>query len=245
MTIRTKYLALLCFFAPGLLGSCSEAASSETKPTAKSASAAGEGPIVVELFQSQGCSSCPPANAALNALAPRADVIALSYAVTYWDRLGWKDKFASPAFTQRQYDYKAALRADSVYTPQVILNGTRAIVGNGKGELAHAVAATKAIGGGPAITAEQGKVSIGVGTGKATVWLVRYDPRTHNVAIRSGENEGRTLPHRNIVRQFEKLGSWSGKAISFTVAPAKDQAWHSVILVQREQAGAIISAKRL
>ena len=109
-------------------------------------------PIVIELFQSQGCSSCPPANAALNAIAGRRDVIALSYAVTYWDRLGWKDKFADPAFTQRQYDYKSALKADSVYTPQVVLNGTKAIVGNGDGELSRAVKVTKPVSAVPAIS---------------------------------------------------------------------------------------------
>jgi len=84
------------------------------------------GPIVVELFQSQGCSSCPPTNAAFNLIADRADLIPLSFAVTYWDNLGWKDRFAKPAFTQRQRDYAKTLRVGAgVYTPQVVINGAR------------------------------------------------------------------------------------------------------------------------
>jgi hypothetical protein len=82
-------------------------------------------PVVVELFQSQGCSSCPPANANVNALSARADVLALSFAVTYWDRLGWKDTFAKAQFTERQWQYARAMRQQDVYTPQVVVNGGR------------------------------------------------------------------------------------------------------------------------
>jgi hypothetical protein len=207
--------------------------------------AAATGPVVVELFQSQGCSSCPPANAALNELADRKDVIALSFAVTYWDRLGWKDIFADPAYTQRQRDYASALGNDGVYTPQIVLNGKRAIVGNGKGELARAVRETKALGDGPAIALEDGKVSIGGGSGSGTVWLVRYDPRTQNVAIRTGENGGRTLPHRNIVRELKNLGSWSGNAKSYALPKASDTGYRSAILVQNGKAGPIIAAAKI
>jgi hypothetical protein len=151
-----RYFGPAALAATLALSSCTQPAQSETAK-----SVASGGPVVIELFQSQGCSSCPPANAALNAIAPRKDVIALSYAVTYWDRLGWKDKFADPAFTQRQYDYKTALGEDSVYTPQVVLNGSKAIVGNGKGELERAVGATRAVSGGPSITLDKGQVSVG------------------------------------------------------------------------------------
>jgi hypothetical protein len=225
------------------LGSCNEAIQSEPVKPKQATQTQNTGPIVVELFQSQGCSSCPPANAALNALATRRDVIALNYAVTYWDRLGWKDSFANPAFTQRQYDYKAALKANNVYTPQAILNGTRAIVGNGKGELASAVASTKAVSGGPAISYADGKVSIGKGTGQASILLIRYDPRLHNVKIGTGENGGRILPHRNMVRQISKLGNWTGKAESYALPPLNNANYRSVILVQRGTAGAILAAE--
>jgi hypothetical protein len=96
-------------------------------------------PVVVELFQSQGCSSCPPANADLNAIADRGEVLALSFAVTYWDRLGWKDTFGSPRFTARQQDYANAGRGE-VATPEFIINGAYAVVGSNRPALEAAIA---------------------------------------------------------------------------------------------------------
>jgi hypothetical protein len=226
-----------------MLTSCGEPARSDIpKPTTASTGSANA-PIVVELFQSQGCSSCPPANAALNELADRKDVIALSFAVTYWDRLGWKDTFATPAYTQRQRDYAATLKGGSVYTPQVIINGRRELVGNGRGELAGAVRESKGLSAGPTISSAAGNVTIGAGTGKATIWLVRYDPRSIDVAIKAGENNGRTLPHRNIVRQLTKLGNWSGSQQSLTLPKAANAGWRTAILVQSGSTGPILSAK--
>lgn len=200
-------------------------------------------PIVVELYQSQGCSSCPPANAALNAIADQPGVIALSFAVTYWDRLGWKDIFADKTYTQRQYDYAQALDNANVYTPQVVINGKSELTGIKRGELARAVAAAKPLSSGPKITIERNRVDIGKGSGSGNVWLVRYDPRINNVAIRSGENGGRTLPHKNIVRSLVRLGQWQGKTASFILPSSGDTSWKSAILVQRQGAGEIISAK--
>jgi hypothetical protein len=227
------------------LSSCQQASiSSDAKAAAAPASKANTaGPVVVELFQSQGCSSCPPANAALNAIADRNDVIALNFSVTYWDRLGWKDIFADPEYTQRQYNYASALGDSNVYTPQVILNGKRAIVGNKPGEINRAVTAATGLSGGPAISANSKTASIGAGSGKATVWLVRYDPRIQNVAIKSGENSGRTLPHKNIVRQLVKLGDWNGKAATYTLPAAQSAAYKSVILTQSKAGGEIYSAR--
>jgi hypothetical protein len=227
------------------LASCREVAESETPELRYATTASADAPIVVELFQSQGCSSCPPANAALNALADRKDVIALSFAVTYWDRLGWKDTFATAEYTQRQRDYAATLRGGSVYTPQVIINGTRELVGNGRGELAGAVGQAKGLSGGPAISTDQAKVMVGAGKGKATVWLVRFDPRTHDIAIKAGENGGRKLPHRNIVRQLEKLGSWSGAEQSYALPKSAQAGLKTAILVQSGATGPILAAKLL
>lgn len=247
--MRRSVSLVVCVLASWLSG-CEPTASNVPVPAVKKASAASAQPVVIELFQSQGCSSCPPANAALNALADRNDVIALSYAVTYWDKLGWKDKFADPAFTQRQYDYQSALKARSVYTPQIVLNGTKAIVGSGDGELNRAVKAMHPVSATPSIVRVKNGVLIGAGKRataktKATVWLVHYDPRTHDVAIRAGENGGRTLPHRNIVRQFIKLGDWTGNEASFKLPAAKNSALKTVILVQSGTAGAILSAKQI
>ncbi len=201
-------------------------------------------PIVLELYQSQGCSSCPPANAALNAVAEQPGVIALSFAVTYWDRLGWKDVFADKAYTQRQYDYAHALGNANVYTPQIVINGKTAITGIKRGELAQSIKASRPVSGGPSINIDKGNVAIGKGSGSANVWLIRYDPRTHNVAIRSGENGGRALPHKNIVRSLEKLGTWNGAATNFKLPAATASQLKTVIIVQRAGAGAIIAAKQ-
>jgi hypothetical protein len=234
----------LCLGLLPLLATCNDAAEGEIPKTQFVKEASTDKAIVVELFQSQGCSSCPPANAALNAIADRPDVIALSFAVTYWDRLGWKDSFATPAYTQRQYDYSSALRNDGVYTPQVVLNGARDIVGNGKGELADAVAKTSPVANAMSITLNASTVSLGAGKGSGTVWLVRYDPRNQQVVVKTGENAGRTLPHKNIVRQLAKLGSWNGSVTRFDLPAASVSGLKTVILVQNGKVGSILAAKR-
>ena len=218
-----------------------------TPQTSMRSKASGDsnGLIVLELYQSQGCSSCPPANAALNAIAGRSDIIALSFAVTYWDRLGWKDIFGDPAYTKRQYAYAGALGNNGVYTPQVILNGRRAIVGNRPGALERAIAATGKLSGGPLIEVKSGAVFIGAGKGNGDVLLIRYDPRNQQVAIRTGENGGRKLPHRNIVRQFVKLGQWDGNSVTYELPVNPNVVWQSAILVQSKQTGPILAARKL
>lgn len=201
-------------------------------------------PVVVELYQSQGCSSCPPADRVVNKLADRADVIPLSFAVTYWDDLGWKDIFGSPAYTARQWDYAHTAGRSQVATPQVIVNGRDAVLGSREGEL-NAAIARNVVKTGPAITAANGKVTVGAGKAtNATVWVVRYDPRTIDVAIKAGENGGSTIPHRNIVKQLVNVGSWSGKTASFTL-PAAPAGLKTAILVQDGKGGPILSAAKI
>jgi hypothetical protein len=241
--------ALLLTLIPLALAGCQQSApivedaQAATESIAANSSASADNPIVVELYQSQGCSSCPPANAALNAVADQPGVIALSFAVTYWDRLGWKDIFADKAYTQRQYDYAHALGNANVATPQIIINGKRAITGIKQGELARNIASSSPVAKGPTIEIGKDKVKIGKGSGTANIWLVRYDPRIHNVAIRSGENTGRTLPHKNIVRSLTRLGQWNGTATSFDVPASTTGQLKTAILVQRAGAGQIIAAK--
>ncbi len=203
-------------------------------------------PTVVELFQSQGCSSCPPANANLNAIADRPDVLALSFAVTYWDRLGWKDTFAHPAYTARQWEYSKAAGRTHVSTPQVIVNGRGVLVGARKEQLDAFIKRFDRGASGPQIVAAPGRVSIGRATSRrpANVWLVRYDPRTHQVPIRAGENGGRTLPHKNIVRAIHLLGKYNGDQASFAI-PAAAGPYRSALLVQDGPGGAILAARRL
>ena len=211
------------------------------------AQTAAAGPIVIELFQSQGCSSCPPANANVNALATaRPDVLALSYAVTYWDQLGWKDTFAQPAFTERQRAYQRSGQSDGVYTPQVVINGRKALVGADRGGLNRAVAAVGPLRGGPAIVRDAGGVTIGAGQGgPATVLVVTYDPRERAVPVKAGENTGRTLPHRNIVTALREAGVWNGKSLHVVVAMPKDRALRNVVLVQRGAGGPLLAAARI
>ena len=203
-------------------------------------------PIVVELFQSQGCSSCPPANAYVNGIAGRPDVIALSFAVTYWDSLGWKDIFASPAFTDRQRAYADASGHAEVYTPEVVVNGRHDVVGSNPVALARALAqgASDAAAASVSLTGDRVVVGAGRTAQPADVWLVRYDPSTIQVRITRGENDGRTLPHRNIVRQLIHLGTWNGTAASFAVPSAPAPGLLSAALVQTAHGGPILAAAR-
>ena len=202
-------------------------------------------PAVVELFQSQGCSSCPPANANLLALeAKRPDILALSWQVTYWDNLGWKDTFASEAFTNRQYDYSHYQKQDGVYTPQVIVDGQKELVGSDRAQLDQVIA--QAHTQGPSLSWIKGQLQVGAGKPAAPtdVWLVRYDPRTINVAIRAGENGGRTLPHRNVVRELVNLGTWDGRAKTFNIPVPKLNGLSTAALVQIKAGGDILSASK-
>jgi hypothetical protein len=216
-------------------------------PTSPALAADAAHPTVVELFQSQGCSSCPPANAVLNAIADRPDVIALSFAVTYWDRLGWKDTFAHSAHTARQWEYSRAGGRTHVSTPQMIVNGRGVLVGSSKAQVEAFIRRFDRGASGPAISSAGGKATVAAGRAAkpANVWLVRYDPRAHEVPIRAGENGGRTLPHKNIVRSIHLLGKWTGNAASFALPPAANRVYRSAILVQDGPGGAILSAGRI
>jgi hypothetical protein len=200
--------------------------------------------VVVELFQSQGCSSCPPAEANLNAIAARPDVLALSYAVTYWDDLGWKDTFAQQIFTDRQWAYAQRRGRDNVWTPQVYVNGRKDIVGTSRTQLDDVIADSSATATvAPTITWQPNRVSIGAGTsGNYDIWLVRYDPRTIDVAIGAGENSGRVLPHRNIVRELVNLGHWNGKTQEFALPMPRFAGLSTAALIQSSPGGAIIGA---
>ncbi|HWF01235.1 MAG TPA: DUF1223 domain-containing protein [Caulobacteraceae bacterium] len=208
-----------------------------------SAPAAGAAhPVVVELFQSQGCSSCPPANANVMAIADRPEVLTLSWQVTYWDQLGWKDSFGAAAFTQRQWDYAHALHHDNVFTPQVVVNGRADGVGIRREELDALLRRGDRGLAGPKIGLAADRVSVEGGPGRATVVLVRYDPRILQVPIARGENGGRTLPHRNVVRQFVRLGDWTGGKASFALPPPSASGLKTAVLVQVGAAGPILAA---
>jgi len=207
--------------------------------------ASAASPVVVELFTSQGCSDCPPANANLRAIADRPDVLALSFSVTYWDRLGWKDTFGKPEFTQRQYAYAEGFHRNEVYTPQMVVNGHVDLVGNVKADIEKTIA-QEGPPKGPEIALTSNTVTVAASSKPAKaaiVWLVRYDPRTVNVPVGRGENVGVVLPHRNVVRALTQLGSWNGNAANYTLPPAPD-GLSTAVLVQ-EPGGIILSAAKV
>jgi hypothetical protein len=203
-------------------------------------------PTVVELFQSQGCSSCPPAAANVRAISDRPDVLALAFEVDYWDRLGWKDTFSSPAWTARQYAYAHAMRSDGVYTPQVVVNGRVAGDGLDAGGLGALLRHGDRGASGPSVAFGGGTVTVGQGAAPAAgadVWLARYDPRVVEVEVRRGENAGRTLPHKDVVREMVLLGRWTGQAASFPV-PADGAGLAEAAIVQAPGAGPILAAAK-
>lgn len=197
---------------------------------------------VVELFQSQGCSSCPPANRNVMALTNRTDTLVLSWQVTYWDYLGWKDRFAKPAFTERQRAYSRALGHEGVWTPQVVINGKGDVVGSNSGELQVAMRRYARQDENVRARIEQSKAIVAGKAEDASVYLVRFDPRLVQVPIRAGENQGRTLPHRNVVKELIYLGRFSGGVREWTLPPAGEAGLRTALLVQKGRAGPVLAA---
>lgn len=206
-------------------------------------------PAVVELFTSEGCSSCPPAELYTAELAQRGDVLALTYHVDYWDDLGWRDHFSLHEATLRQRAYAAALNQSGVFTPQMVIDGRRSFVGSDRKAIARELAEPRE---GPRITAalHEGTVRIGVGpaSGTATgeVLLIAYR-HSATTWIGRGENAGRTINEVNIVRSIRSLGRWEGRPADYFVrtdslpADATDVA----VLLQSAGPSSIVSAATL
>src|SRR5271169_1802542 len=185
---------------------------------------AGEQPVVVELFTSEGCSSCPPADALLVELANRPDVLALSLHVDYWDRLGWKDPFSSPQATARQEQYARLLNIDTVYTPQIVVDGRREAVGSDRAAVERAVDAASHESSAVPVTlsVKNGQARITLGRGgdaaNASVVLIGFDRRRVDTVER-GENSGRTLTHVDVMRGIEEVGRFTGQASQIVSTP--------------------------
>jgi hypothetical protein len=195
---------------------------------ARAAKPAGH-PVVVELFTSQGCSSCPPADALLGELSRRDDVITLGYHVDYWDYIGWPDPFADPLFTSRQRLYASALGNRTIYTPQMVLDGTLDQVGSRRFEVEAAI--DRLLTANPAdrisvpITLSRlSDGSIGAALPTADVpagstVLMAASTSRHVTEIRRGENAGWTLTNYDVVRRLAKVGDYSGRAVDWAIAP--------------------------
>jgi len=177
---------------------------------------------VVELFTSQGCSSCPAADKVLREVARDPSVIALSLNVDYWDYLGWKDTLALHGHTNRQRAYAGARNDRNVYTPQVVVNGTAQLIGSDRAAVDAAISAAKRTASVPvAMKVEGGKVLITVAAATddrkaAEIWLCPVSSRV-SLAIGRGENKGENLTYTNVVRRWIKLGDWNGEEKTYAV----------------------------
>jgi hypothetical protein len=242
----TPLVAAVLATAAAIFGSVAPwgGAAAESTPGASARS-----PVVVELFTSQGCSSCPAADVVLGELRERADVLPLSFHVTYWDRLGWPDTFGLEASTERQRSYAATLDNDGLYTPQMVIGGRVDVVGSRRGRVHDAIEllATHRAPGLP-IAIDGGQLRLGRGDPTAaTIWLFAID-REHDVQIGRGENRGRTVRYHNVVREVTELGHWSGDALEFDL-PLERLAGEgrdgAAVVVQQQDSGVILAASQL
>jgi len=197
---------------------------------------------VVELFTSQGCNSCPPADAVLAELAERGDVVALGYHVDYWDYLGWKDTLATPENTERQKLYVQAFGKREVYTPQAVINGRIHVKGGKRGAVKAAVSELERTGSGMSVDINVTRTTESVvidaagvpgGKGDAHLVLVHFDPMK-SVKIERGENKDRTLSYANPVTKVQTAGMWHGKAARFELPRSEiDKKGGCAILLQQ------------
>jgi len=213
---------------------------------------------VVELFTSQGCSACPPADKVLAHLAKDPDTLALTFAVDYWDYLGWRDTYAKPEFTRRQREYAKARADHAVFTPQAVLNGRSAVIGSREEEIRGAFDVMHDNGESPnlAVSAriQDDRVVITLPakehSGEASVWIAGYLlPKT--VAIGSGENRDTSVTYVNVVDRMQVIGMWSGQAMTMEL-PLADVAPEGTaglaVIVQAKKdglPGPILGATRL
>jgi hypothetical protein len=243
---RVALIALACGLV-GFSGSALAEAATEARPVR----------AVVELFTSQGCSSCPAADAVLGRLAVRDDIIAISLSVDYWDYLGWKDTLAKPKFSERQKAYAKALSNGMSYTPQVVVNGQAHVVGSDEHKIEWAIdSMAKAFAAARVpvrLSSANGKLVIDVGAAPqgaakdATVWLAVI-AKAVKVSIERGENRGKSVTYANVVRELMPVGTWSGKAMTVQLERhtfMSEGTGRCAVLVQQGRAGAIVGAAQI
>ncbi|MGE4079267.1 MAG: DUF1223 domain-containing protein [Reyranella sp.] len=237
-----------------LLGGAAAGAAFTVAPAGADQRNAAEGPWAVELFTSQGCNSCPPADTYLGLLAKRPDIVALSFHIDYWDYIGWKDPFASRATTDRQRAYARVLKQRYVYTPEMVVDGIGHDTGRDRGKIEALLGeaqrrspqrATPELSRG-----SDGRLSVRLAAfplaGKpADVTYVLYD-RRQSTPVASGENQGRMLDNFNVVRRFEVLARWDGAAATWSVdTTGLRQGQGVAVIVQRADHGPVIGCNKL
>jgi len=208
-------------------------------------SALPQRPLLLELFTSQGCSSCPPADAVLRELSARDDLLPLAFHVDYWNGLGWVDPFSAAAFTARQQGY-AASRGFEVYTPQLVVEGSSDVIGSNRSDIAAAIAAARR----QARTAASGirrrgqDVDIDIGAAgdsgvvSATVYLLSFDS-SDSTSIGGGENSGRKLVYANVVRSIRKVGEWRNQPLNLAEHLQAGESGDRLALVVQDRGGTV------
>ncbi|MFO1087761.1 MAG: DUF1223 domain-containing protein [Reyranellaceae bacterium] len=238
-----------------LLGGAAAASAAFTAaPAGADPRGSTEGPWAVELFTSQGCNSCPPADAYLGLLAKRTDIVALSFHIDYWDYIGWKDPFASRATTDRQRAYARVLKQRYVYTPEMVVDGIGHDTGRDRGVIEALLVearrrsprrATPDLSRGG-----DGRLAIRLAAfpldGKpADVTIAVYD-RRHSTPVASGENQGRTIDNFNVVRRFDVLARWDGAEAAWSVDTTDLQQGQGIaVIVQRADHGPVIGCNKI
>ncbi len=211
---------------------------------------AASAPVLVELFTSQGCGDCPPADALILELASRKDVVTLTLPITYWDMLGWKDTLATEANTRRQRSYAKAMSRTGVYTPQIVVAGSNHVIGSDPGRVFAAINQAMQAEFVPiAITHGVNQVTVSIAAGSpgnaegATIWLMHTLGHAR-VAVGGGENNKQDLAYVNVVRELQRIGIWDGGEKVFTIpmrAVAGKQDSVAIVL-QRAEHGRVIGA---
>jgi hypothetical protein len=209
----------------------------------KPALAAGH-PVLAELFTSQSCSSCPPADALLGELAQRPDVLVLSFHIDYWDRLGWKDPFSLRAATERQRHYADVLHAE-VYTPQLVVDGQSEAVGSDRRSVETLLQRDHGAMTSAAIRDSNGASEIRIGASPsfdeavpAEILLVTFDP-IHKTRVQAGENEGRYLTTYNDVRSLRVVGAWNGAPVALQVASSENRVGARAAVIVQSRDGKV------
>jgi hypothetical protein len=203
-------------------------------------------PVVVELYTAQGCASCGEANAYVAKLAERKDVLALTFPVDYWDYLGWADTFAKPEFAERQKAYVAKLSLREPYTPQVVVDGRAEAAGLKSERVEMLLREAERTPRDPPDIRFIGPSRVDVGYGRppkggGEVWLIRYDPREQDVTVKSGDNRGQIIEHKNVVREVKRLGAWRGKPAAYRLPAMTDDGLKSVVILQAGRGGRVLA----
>jgi len=211
---------------------------------------AGSNMVVVELYTSQGCSSCPPADEALAQISARDDVIALSLHVDYWDYIGWRDTFAQRQFGERQVAYRDAWHKSVVYTPQMVVQGAHDVEGSRSRNLAKAIATVQETDPPIKVTVERqgGMLKCRIEPGPepvvGTIWIAKYT-KNAPVEITRGENAGRTITYTNVVTNLSRIGSWSGSEPDEVAMPQPEPGEGVAIWIQDGEGGRILAAAKI